>query len=312
MLNRFSYSYIVTLCRSNTTSNAFKAPIEVNGSSSLVNGSLEIVKNEYASDIRSFSNINLLYPNSDVVNNNVDLGSITDKLSINPAVVMKDKLEAASAINDLNLSSVSTPMKKDLKCPPQQVILVKTDDLASTAVLAPIRGSPQEHPIQHIHHHHHVHHFHNMDRQKPLPNLDDLSFMKLTADAAHFGSLNVLVGPVEGNTGNYSLNKCASGSKHRSNGQNGSSTVVRAGGTNVESDVQVAGKSGKGDASASASGYKIDQNKSAHREAALTKFRQKERQFGNNKVTNFELLSWLSQVLLNPNDAFILLIYLPL
>lgn len=277
-------SDLSSLSRSKTTTNAFKAPIEVNGSSSLVNGSLEIVKNESASDIRSFSNINLFYPNSDVVNNNVDLGSITDKLSINPAVVLKDKLETASAINDLNLSSVSTPMKKDLKCPPQQVILVKTDDLASTAVLAPIRGSPQEHPIQHIHHHHHVHHFHNMDRQQPLPNLDDLSFKKLTADAPHFGSLNLFVGPVEGNTENYSLNKSASGSKHRSNGQDGSSTVVHAGGMNVESDVRVARKSGKGDASGSASGYKIDQNKSAHRQAALTKFRQKkERQFGNNK-----------------------------
>lgn len=91
------------------------------------------------------------------------------------------------------------------------------------------------------------------------------------------GSSNMLGGFVEGNAGNYSINGSASGSNHGSNGQNGSSTAVNAGGMNVESDNGIAGKSGSGGASGSGSGSgnRIDKNKFADREAAVTKYRQK-------------------------------------
>lgn len=260
------------------TSDGFKMLDVIN-----ISGSQETVKDK--SEIRLCLNGNLLCPG---VNNKVDMGSITDKLSINPAVVSRDKvttsdkLEATSAINDLNLPSVFARTEMDLNCPPQQVILLKTDDLASPALLTPIRGSPRELPVQHIHHHHHVHHFHNMDREQPPSKIEDLSYKKLTEESAQLRSLNIFNGPVEGNTGNCSLNKSGSGSKHGSNGQNGSSTIVHAGGTNVESDVHIAGKSGSGDASESGSGKRIEHNRSEHREASLTKFRQKkERRLGN-------------------------------
>lgn len=238
--------------------------------------------------------MNLPNQTADGVENSVGTGSMTDKVSIKQTVVLKDKLAATSATNNLNLSSVSTSVKKDLKCSTQQVILVKSENLSSTANLAQISGSPQEHPIHHIHHHHYVHHFHNMDGKEPMHKIDDLSFKKLTADAPHFGSLNVFVAPIEGDGGNYNLNKSGSGSKHGSTGQNGSSTVVHAGGTNTESDVLLTGKSGSGDVSGTGSRSRKDQNKFEHREAALTKFRQKkkDRQLGN-KVINLELCTYL-------------------
>ncbi|XP_024980790.1 two-component response regulator-like APRR7 isoform X1 [Cynara cardunculus var. scolymus] len=137
----------------------------------------------------------------------------------------------------------------------------------------------QEHRIQHIHHHHHVHHYHNIDEEEPLSNHGDFGLNKLGADAPHCGSSNIMGGPVEGNLETYSLNRSASGSKHGSNVQIGSNTAVNFEATNVESDVGLARKSGSGDASGSGNGSgtrnRIDQHKSAHREAALTKFRQK-------------------------------------
>ncbi|WOG96533.1 hypothetical protein DCAR_0415869 [Daucus carota subsp. sativus] len=242
------HSDLSAISRINATLNGCKTRDGIN-----VSGSLETVKNE--SDIRVCPKGNIFCPSPGGVNHNVDMGSVTDKLSINPAVISRDK--------------------------PQQIILVKTDDLASPALLTPIRGSPRELPIQHIHHHHHVHHFHNIDREQPLSNNEDLSYKKLTEESAQLRSLNVFVGPVEGNPGNCSLNKSGSGSKHGSNGQNGSSTVVHAGGTNVESDIHIAGKSGSGDASESGSGKRMDQSRSGHREASLIKSRQKEPRFGN-------------------------------
>ncbi|KAI3748375.1 hypothetical protein L6452_11403 [Arctium lappa] len=159
----------------------------------------------------------------------------------------------------------------------EQVIPRQADGIAPAGVLH------QEHSIQHIHHHHHVHHYHNIDEKQPLSNHDDFGLNKLGADAPYCGSSNIMGGPVEGNHENYSLNRSASGSKHGSNVQIGSNTAVNFEATNVESDVGLARKSGSGDASGSGSGSgsgngtrnRIDQHKSAQREAALTKFRQK-------------------------------------
>nr|GEU86151.1 two-component response regulator-like APRR7 isoform X1 [Tanacetum cinerariifolium] len=135
--------------------------------------------------------------------------------------------------------------------------------------------APQEIRIQHIHHHHHVHHYHNIDTDQPLSNQNDFGPNDLGSDAPHCGSSNIMGGPVEGNLENYSLNKSGSGSKHGScNVQNGSNTAGNIEGTNVESNVGIFEKSGSG---GDGSGNRIIENnhKSAQREAALTKFRQK-------------------------------------
>lgn len=49
---------------------------------------------------------------------------------------------------------------------------------------------------------------------------------------------------VEGNMGNYSINRSASSSNIENNGQNGCSTAINAGGTNVESNNELHEKSG--------------------------------------------------------------------
>ena len=98
----------------------------------------------------------------------------------------------------------------------------------------------------------------------------------------------MLGGPVESNTGTYSVNGSASGSNYGSNGQNGSSTALNPGVTNVESDNGAAGNSGAGGISRKNTGSGSDEGRVAHREAALHKFRQKrkERCF-EKKVTHF-------------------------
>ncbi|KAI7751368.1 hypothetical protein M8C21_016916 [Ambrosia artemisiifolia] len=149
----------------------------------------------------------------------------------------------------------------------EQVTPRKADATTPTDVLHP------ELRIQHIHHHHHVHHYHNIATDQPLlSKQDDFALSKLATDAPHCGSSNIKGGAVEGNLENYSINRSGSGSKHGSNVPNGSNTGVNLEVTNVESNAGVAGKSGSGDASGSGD---RDQHKSAQREAALTKFRQK-------------------------------------
>ncbi|KAD1469145.1 hypothetical protein E3N88_42784 [Mikania micrantha] len=144
----------------------------------------------------------------------------------------------------------------------EQVIPRKADATTPSDVLH------QELHIQHIHHHHHVHHYHNIATDQPLLSKhDDFGLSKLAADAPHCGSSNIKGRPIEGNLENKSINRSGSGSKHGSNVPNGVNLEV----TNVESNVGVAGKSGSGDVS----GGGIDHHKSAQREVALTKFRQK-------------------------------------
>ncbi|KAI3799485.1 hypothetical protein L1987_34783 [Smallanthus sonchifolius] len=140
-------------------------------------------------------------------------------------------------------------------------------------VTTPTDGLHQELHIQHIHHHHHVHHYHNIATDQPLLSKhDDFGLSKLAADAPHCGSSNIMGGPIEGNLENNNINRSGSGSKHGSNVPNGSDIGVNFEVTNVESNVDVAGKSGSGDASG---GGGRDHHKSAQREEALTKFRQK-------------------------------------
>ncbi|KAI3738368.1 hypothetical protein L2E82_28397 [Cichorium intybus] len=134
---------------------------------------------------------------------------------------------------------------------------------------ADLVGPPQVH---HIHHHHHVHHYHNIESNQPPDNHEVSGLKNLAAIAPHCGSSNVLGGGgVEGNIGNCSLNGSGSGSKHGSNGQNGSSAAVNLEGKNVESGGGggLAGKSGGGGEN------RIDEDKSSQREAALKKFREK-------------------------------------
>ncbi|KAL2554474.1 Uncharacterized protein Fot_08093 [Forsythia ovata] len=124
-----------------------------------------------------------------------------------------------------------------------------------------------------LHPYHHCHKFHNLEQPPPTDH-DESSLKNLTAYAPQCGSSNVFGGPMDANPRNYSLNEPASGSKHGSNGKNGSSTAVNAVGTNAESDLGQAGKSGSGDASGCGSGNRRD----ALQNAALNKIGQKRKE----------------------------------
>ncbi|KAF3442074.1 hypothetical protein FNV43_RR15990 [Rhamnella rubrinervis] len=268
--------------RYNATSNANKAPSRNVGSSCPHDNCIEVAKKEHQ-DIQSHSSGNPPNNNSNGASNNIDMGSTTNNAFSESFILNKSAAAAAAAstVQHMHPSSAFHPVKNDLSCAPQQ-IMDNGDDVTVGIVLAQSKVAHKEHQIQHLHHHYdhhqvHPHLVHRIQRQQSLDN-DDFSLKKLAAPAPHCGSSNVLGGPAEGNTGNYSIIGSASGSNHGSNGQNGSSTAINVGGTNIESDNGIAGKSGSGDGSGSGSGNRIDDNKSAQREAALTKFRQKRKE----------------------------------
>jgi pseudo-response regulator 7 len=211
----------------------------------------------------------------------------TNKCAIPKTEKFNEKPESISAFKSFN-SSALQPV--DNGCPSQQVTPGKAADLGK--VQAQTRGSQQQVQVQHHHHHHHHyhHHVHNMQQHQPQPqpDHDDLSLKNMTETAQQCGSSNVLGGPVESNTGTYSVNGSASGSNYGSNGQNGSSTALNPGVTNVESDNGAAGNSGAGGISRKNTGSGSDEGRVAHREAALHKFRQKRKErCYEKKVTHF-------------------------
>ncbi|GKV05711.1 hypothetical protein SLEP1_g17687 [Rubroshorea leprosula] len=265
--------------RYNTSSTVNKVPSANVGSASALDNSLEMTRKGSVCDVQSQSINDPPNQCSNVGSNNIDVGSTTNNAFIKPAV-LKNKSAASSTVKPSQPSSTYQPMKNDLLRAGKKGVLDKADDVAATTMLDQPRGVHEEVQVPFLQNHY-DNHFHiscNMQQQQQQPEHHDLSSKKMVAAAPHCGSFNVLGGPLEGNIGNYSVNGSASGSNHGSNRPNGSSPLVNTGGANVESDNGIAGKSGSGDASGSGTGNRADLNKSAHREAALTKFRQKRKE----------------------------------
>ncbi|KAK1411834.1 hypothetical protein QVD17_32622 [Tagetes erecta] len=179
------------------------------------------------------------------------------------------------------LDNKSESVKKDLTCDAQsngfliyqglneQAAQAKSGDLPPSNALDPPR-------VHHIHHHHHVHHYNNVETKDTPANHVDPGLKNLAASAPHCGSSNVVGAAVVGNIENCSLNRSGSGSKHGSNVQNGSSVGVNLEGKDGESGGALTGKSGGGGSGGGGSSeVRIDKHKSAQREAALIKFREK-------------------------------------
>lgn len=223
------------------------------------------------------------------------MGSTTDNAFTKSAVISKPTV--ASPTKCLYESSAFQPIRNNLTRTSQQVAAHNTEDMTASTVLAPPRGGThKDSPIQDFHglYKNHSCVGNNMQHQL-LPDRDGASSKKMAAAPPHCGSSNVVEMLVEGNVGNYSINRSVSGSNIGSNGQNGSSTAVNAGGINIESNNGIAWNSGSGDAIGSGSANRIDQKKTSQREAALTKFRQKrEERCFRKKVTGMELYSWIS------------------
>ncbi|KAL6534224.1 receiver domain [Orobanche hederae] len=238
--------------RYNTSTNTFKSPNAITGSSSILDNSNEAAKRESVGDIQEFLTDRIAYQASnEVISNNIDMGSTTNKLP-------KSKSEATLAINGLHPSAFR-PVKNDHRCIQQQVSLVPNRFLCR-----------EKSSYQDLQAHQNSHHHHNFDKieNQPSSNYDESSVKQLFFDAPRCGSTNILGGPMDGNNlRNCTLYRSASRSNCGSNKQNGEN--------NAESDVGQAGKSRSGDASGSGSGNKADKIRFAQREAALIKFRQK-------------------------------------
>ncbi|KAK6126117.1 hypothetical protein DH2020_040095 [Rehmannia glutinosa] len=98
--------------RYNASSNIFKAPNGVMGSSSIIGNSVEVAKRESVSDIQAHSTV--IYQSSNEVSNNIDMGSTTNKLRARPSI-MKNKSETTSTLNGSStaVNAVGTYAKSD-------------------------------------------------------------------------------------------------------------------------------------------------------------------------------------------------------
>lgn len=268
MLNVFScYRY-------NAASNTKKSPTGCVGSNSPHNNSLEITKKDSSRDIQSHSSGNPPNQNSNGASNNIDMGSTTNNAFTKSAV--KSEPGVASETKCLYQTSAFQPLKNNLICASQRVIVHNTED-TTTPMVAPLKvDTHKDSATQDFHFRHENHNCiaNSVQHQLP-PDHDAESLKKMAVTAPHCGSSNVVV---EGNIGNCSINRSGSGSNNGSNGPNGSSKAANAGGTNVGSNNGLTGNSGSGDASGSGSANRVDQNKASQRQAALTKFRQKRKE----------------------------------
>ncbi|KAK8665974.1 hypothetical protein V6N13_006128 [Hibiscus sabdariffa] len=268
--------------RYNTSPNANKVPVVNTGRiSSALDKSLEQIGKESDCNVRSHLANEFPNQGSTVGSDNIDMGSTTNNAFAKPAV-LKNKSAASSRVGSSHPSSTFQLMKNDVLSATQKVVVDRAVGVTTKAGAAQPRDQElqMDHPPDHYDHHNHL--AGSRQQQEQPSEHHDLSLKKMAADAPHCGSSNVLDGPVEGIAANYSVNGSASGSNHGSNGPNGSSIAVNTLGANMESDNGIARKSGSGDASGSGSGSgsgsKADQSKSAHRQAALTKFRQKRKE----------------------------------
>jgi pseudo-response regulator 7 len=105
---------------------------------------------------------------------------------------------------------------------------------------------------------------HDVPQHQQIPNHDELSEKDMAAEAPQCGPSDVLGAPIEGNVGIHSLHSSDSGSNHRSNEQNMSSSPINSRGSKegTSSPIGVGSKSG------------VEQNHVSKREVALNKFRQ--------------------------------------
>ncbi|KAL5765935.1 hypothetical protein ACOSP7_016552 [Xanthoceras sorbifolium] len=278
--NVLRHSGFSAFSKYNTATSANQAPTGNVGSCSPLDNSSVVMKTETMQNFPSRSNGTLPNQQSNGSSNNNDMASTAKYVTCKPEA-LNDKSESMSAFKPFHSSAFQSLQNGRISLS-QPMLHEKADGMGVTQVQAQSRGSHHPVQVQTIHHHHHHYHQcnHNMQQHQSQEH-DELSLKNMAAAAQQCGSSNVFEGSADGNVGNYSVNGSASGSNHGSNGQNGSSTALNAGVTNLESDNGAAGTSGVG-VHERIRGNMVDEGWVAQREAALTKFRQKrkERCFG--------------------------------
>lgn len=251
--NILRHSQLSAFTRYNTSSTVNQGQTGNVGSCSPPNNSSEAAKQSNSDPPNQISNSS---------SNNNNMGSTTNRSFTKPAMAT-DKTPAKSTVNGSHQSSVFQPVQSGKA----------SVGALNAALLQENEMGNQQLKIQHHHDYHH-HNFHNVQQLQKVPQ-DNMS--KSTPQCG--SSSNACRVPTEANVTNCSLNGSASGSNH---GSNESSAVVNAEGTNKADDSGVAAKdgadNGSGSGSGSGSGVGVDQNRSAHREAALNKFRLKRKE----------------------------------
>ncbi|KAF5744657.1 putative sensory transduction histidine kinase [Tripterygium wilfordii] len=289
--NVLRHSSLSAFSKYNTVSSANQALTGNVGSWSPLNNSSIAMKTEKMQQNPPDLNGAPLYQQLTGSSNNNEIASTAEYVTPKPEA-FNDQSDSTSAFKSFQ-SSAFQSVQNDRVSAPLQVTPVKSDDLVVAAVQAQCRSSYQQVQVQHHHHHHHHHdhyyHVHTKQKHQSQPDHDDTSLRNMTSTAPQCGSSNVLGGPLEGNARNYSTNGSASGSNHGSDGQNGSSTAMNAGATNMESDNGAAGNSGTAAISGRVSGNGTDDDRIALREAALNKFRQKRKERCFEKRVTFSL-----------------------
>ncbi|CAM8949459.1 unnamed protein product [Rhodiola kirilowii] len=175
-------------------------------------------------------------------------------------------------------SGPSASQKEALRWP---VELEKTEDAAINSSQVEPQDLNEVYVEHHHHHHHHFHHHvHDMPKQKAANDPDKCLPEDKLLGAPQCGSSNAIDRPIKLYPGNYSMNGSGSGSNHGSNGQNGSSALTPpdAGTTNLKSDIDMPVNNASGDSKGKTGMSGSDEERFAHREAALTKFRQKRKE----------------------------------
>ncbi|CAI9767456.1 unnamed protein product [Fraxinus pennsylvanica] len=270
--NALRHSNLSAFSRYNSTINANQTPTGNVDSCSPINNSSEAAKTELAT------------PNqvSNGSSNNNDMGSTTNN-AFAKVEACNEKTMPKSSVGIHPCSALQSVQQVHML--PIQPVNPGKSNVTKTA-MAPMKALDQKAQVQnHHHHHHHYHHHHHhhhaydaqqqQQQQQQLLNHDDLSLKLITAEAPHHGPRDESVTELEGNAANYGS---ASGSNNGSNGQNGGSTIAITEATNMASDNGTVAQYEAGDGSGSGSRSRVDQNRSAQREATLSKFFQKRKE----------------------------------
>ncbi|KAK9699508.1 hypothetical protein RND81_08G178100 [Saponaria officinalis] len=262
--NILRHSELSAFTRYNTCSTANQGLTGNVGSCSPADNSSEAAKKPNSNSMPN--------QNSNSSSNNNDMGSTTNRSFTKPDT---EKTPETSILRCSNHTSAFQPADKGPS---------KSELRASAkATLGPINGKLQEndkYPMTDIQLQQQYcnRSGHSMQKAQLVAPHADFSLKSTKRTTTEGGSLNSKGVLAEANTVNRSGNESVCGSNHGSNTNNGGAPVVNAERKNMVNGFSKAANDCTDNGSGSGSGVGTDQNRSAHREAALNKFRQKRKE----------------------------------
>lgn len=220
---------------------------------------------------------------SNGISDNHDMSSSNKKFVTKPGLYKEVSTSAIKCSHPISAFHHLQPQNSTIQPEVPQMI----DEEATASVVGQSRELQKQVQLQHnLHYYHSHHHVHSLQSQ----DKDDSSLEKLKATVAFCSSSHGATKLADKNASNYSLNGSNSDSNPGSDGQNGYSTTINLGGTNMamESTTCLAEKGGVGGGDGSECGSGVGQNRFAMREAALNKFRQKRKERNFSKKVRYQ------------------------